>query len=154
MRLALEQAALAAACGEVPVGAVLVLGDDCFFAAHNHPIGEHDPSAHAEMRVIRQACSHLQNYRLTGARLYVTLEPCLMCAGLLLHSRIQHLYYGANEPKTGAVDSLYQVLCDERLNHQISVEQGILGDESSALLKDFFRSVETKKDTPEGMPFR
>jgi len=144
MRLALAQAELAAACGEVPVGAVLVLADGQLFAAHNHPIGEHDPSAHAEVRVIRQACSQIKNYRLTGARLYVTLEPCLMCAGLLLHSRIHSLYYGASEPKTGAVHSLYQVLCDERLNHQVMVEQGILADESSALLKDFFRSRRRK----------
>ncbi len=148
MRLALAQAELAAACGEVPVGAVLVLTDGQVFASHNHPIAAHDPSAHAEVRVIRQACKQIKNYRLTGARLYVTLEPCIMCAGLLLNSRVQQLYYGASEPKTGAVDSLYQVLCDQRLNHQLIVEKGLLADESSALLKHFFRQRRNKKKAP------
>ncbi len=139
MRLALAQAELAARVGEVPVGAYLQLADGRAFAAHNRPIADRDASAHAEVRVIRQACQAARNYRLPGATLYVTLEPCLMCAGLILHARINVLVYGARDPKTGAVHSLYQVLQDARLNHQVRIVEGCLAEESASLLRGFFR---------------
>ena len=118
MSIALQQADIAAQKQEVPVGAVLVLPDGSFHAGHNAPISEHDASAHAEMRVIRTACQATGNYRLTGSTLYVTLEPCVMCAGAIVHARIARVVYGATDPKTGAVESLYRILDDTRLNHQ------------------------------------
>jgi len=139
MQLALEQAELAAQAGEVPVGAVLVLEDGQVFASHNAPISLHDASAHAEMRVIRSACAATRNYRLIGSSLYVTLEPCAMCAGAIIHARIKRVLYGASDSKTGAVQSLYQLLSDTRLNHQPQVTVGILADESSTMLKQFFK---------------
>ncbi|MDQ7000640.1 MAG: tRNA adenosine(34) deaminase TadA [Mariprofundus sp.] len=139
MRLALEQAELAAQTGEVPVGAVLVLEDGQLFSSHNAPISLHDASAHAEMRVIRAACAATQNYRLIGSSLYVTLEPCAMCAGAIIHARIKRVIYAATDPKTGTVQSLYQLLSDKRLNHQPQVTAGILADESSMMLKQFFK---------------
>ncbi|MDQ6976205.1 MAG: tRNA adenosine(34) deaminase TadA [Mariprofundaceae bacterium] len=139
MQQALEQAALAAALGEVPVGAVLRMPDERCFLAHNAPISHHDPSAHAEVRVIREASQKIKNYRLGGGILYVTLEPCLMCAGLMVHARIDTLVYAADDRKTGAVKSLYRVLHDERLNHQVTVIDGILADASSTMIKNFFR---------------
>jgi len=139
MQLALEQAELAAQAGEVPVGAVLVLEDGQVFTSHNAPISLHDASAHAEMRVIRAACAATQNYRLTGSSLYVTLEPCAMCSGAIIHARIKRIIFGATDPKTGAVQSLFQLLSDTRLNHQPQVSAGILTDESSMLLKQFFK---------------
>lgn len=139
MRIALQQADIAAEKGEVPVGAVLVLADDRCFAAHNAPISMHDASAHAEMRAIRAACEAEGNYRLGGSSLYVTLEPCTMCAGAIVHARIGRVIYGARDPKTGAVESLYRVLDDSRLNHQPEVRGGVLADACGALLKDFFR---------------
>ncbi len=139
MALALTQAEQAAQQQEVPVGAVLVLPDERYFAAHNQPVRSHDGSAHAEVCAIRQACAAVGNYRLPGATLYVTLEPCLMCAGLILHTRLARLVYAAADPKTGAVDSLYQVLSDERLNHQVVVTAGCQAAAAAHLLKDFFR---------------
>jgi len=139
MNLALRQAEIAADEGEVPVGAVLVTEDGRAFAAHNAPITMHDASAHAEMRVIRMACEAVQNYRLTGATLYVTLEPCTMCAGAIVHARIKRVVYGATDPKTGAVESLSRVLSDERLNHHPEVVSGVLANECGALLKQFFK---------------
>jgi len=139
MKKALQQAEIAAQKGEVPVGAVLVTADGQEFAAHNAPITTHDASAHAEMRAIRMACEAVQNYRLTGSTLYVTLEPCTMCAGAIVHARIGRVVYGAVDPKTGAVESLAHVLSDERLNHQPEVTSGVLADECGSLLKEFFR---------------
>ncbi|MEX0624193.1 MAG: tRNA adenosine(34) deaminase TadA [Saccharospirillum sp.] len=138
MRLALEQARLAAAEGEVPVGAVVVLDGEVIASEYNCPIGELDPSGHAEMRAIRQACLAVGNYRLPGATLYVTVEPCTMCAGLLVHSRIARLVYGTAEPKSGAVVSKLNLLNDGPYNHRIEVIGGVLADESSALMSDFF----------------
>ncbi|MDX8377986.1 MAG: tRNA adenosine(34) deaminase TadA [Mariprofundales bacterium] len=138
MLAALAQAKIAATKGEIPVGAVLITQDEHIFAAHNNPIATNDCSAHAEMLVLRQACAHQGNYRLAGATLFVTLEPCCMCAGAMMHARIQHLVYGANDPKTGAVRSLYQLLEDARFNHQIAVQSGILADDCSQVLRDFF----------------
>lgn len=139
MKIALEQAELAAQAGEVPVGAVLVLEDGQVFTSHNAPIKLHDASAHAEMRVIRAACAATENYRLVGSSLYVTLEPCTMCAGAIIHARIDQIIYAASDPKTGAAKSLYQLLSDKRLNHQPQVTAGIMADESSLLLKQFFK---------------
>jgi len=139
MKKALQAAELSAENGEVPVGAVLLLEDGQEFVAHNAPIALHDASAHAEMQVIRAACAAVGNYRLTGSTLYVTLEPCLMCAGAIIHARIARVVYGARDPKTGAVESLYQVLSDTRLNHQPAISKGVLADECGELLKSFFR---------------
>ena len=139
MSKALQQAEIAASIGEVPVGAVLVLEDGREFAAHNAPVSENDASAHAEMRVIRAACQAVGNYRLPGSTLYVTLEPCLMCCGAIIHARITRVVYGATDPKTGAVESLYQALSDKRLNHQPEIAADILAEECSALLRDFFQ---------------
>jgi tRNA(adenine34) deaminase len=138
MNIALQQAEIAEEMGEVPVGAVLVTEDGQTYTSHNAPITLNDASAHAEMRVIRDACEAVGNYRLTGATLYVTLEPCTMCAGAIVHARIGRVVYGATDPKTGAVESLSQVLSDERLNHQPEVTSGVLANECGALLKRFF----------------
>lgn len=138
MQLALEQARLAAGEGEVPVGAIVVLDDKVIASGYNSPIGGLDPSAHAEMRAIRQACLAIGNYRLPGATLYVTVEPCTMCAGLLVHSRISRLVYGAAEPKSGAIASNLKLLDSGPYNHRIEVVGGVLADECSALMSDFF----------------
>jgi len=139
MELALEQALLAREEGEVPVGAVLIRGREVLSAAYNRPIGESDPSAHAEMLAIRIAASKLGNYRLTGTTLYVTLEPCIMCAGAMIQARIGRLVYGAADSKSGAVTSLYKLLGDARLNHQIDVTGGILKENCAEILSGFFR---------------
>lgn len=139
MKKALQQAEIASNNGEVPVGAVLVLEDGREFAAHNAPISENDASAHAEMRVIRAACKSVENYRLPDSTLYVTLEPCLMCCGAIIHARIARVVYGATDPKTGAAESLYQALSDKRLNHQPDITSGVLANESGKLLKSFFQ---------------
>lgn len=141
MRLALDMAVQAVAAGEVPVGAVLVNSAGEYLAgAHNAPIATHDPSAHAEMRVLRAAGLQMENYRLTGSTLYVTLEPCIMCAGAMLHARVDRVVYGAADPKAGAVESLYQLFDDPRFNHRIQVEAWLLAEESAKLLRDFFRA--------------
>jgi len=140
MSMALQQAEIAAEKGEVPVGAVLVTEDGQLFASHNAPITLHDASAHAEMRVIRDACEAVQNYRLTGSTLYVTLEPCTMCAGAIVHARIERVVYGASDSKTGAVESLSTVLSDARLNHQPQVLSGLMAERCGELLKHFFKS--------------
>ena len=141
MALALDYAARAAGQGEVPVGAVLVdVGGHLLAAAHNTPVQDHDPSAHAEMRVLRQAARSRQNYRLTGTTLYVTLEPCVMCVGALLHARVARLVYGAPDPKAGAVESLYQLLKDDRFNHRVMPQGGLLAEPSATLLRDFFQA--------------
>jgi tRNA(adenine34) deaminase len=139
MNIALQQANIAAENDEVPVGAVLVLPDGSYHAGYNAPISEHDASAHAEMQVIRAACRAVGNYRLTGSTLYVTLEPCMMCAGAIVHARIARVVYGAADPKTGAVASLYQVLSDTRLNHQPQVVAGVMADACGDLLREFFQ---------------
>jgi len=139
MNIALQQAEIAAEMGEVPVGAVLITEDGQQFTSHNAPITLHDASAHAEMRVIRDACQAVDNYRLVGATLYVTLEPCTMCAGAIIHARIARVIYGAADPKTGAVESLAKVLSDQRLNHQVDLTSGVLADACGDLLKRFFK---------------
>lgn len=135
------QAELAARQNEVPVGAVLVDADNHLLAsAYNQPIHCQDPSAHAEICCLRQAAQQLNNYRLPGCTLYVTLEPCAMCAGALIQARIKRLVYGAKEPRSGAIDSVFQILSPTTpLNHRIIVTSGILSDASARLLQQFFR---------------
>ncbi len=145
MSMALELAEQAAEQGEVPVGAVLLLPDGKVFAEHNAPITLSDASAHAEMRVIRSACQATNNYRLNGSTLYVTLEPCCMCAGAIVHARISRLVYAATDPKTGSVESLYQLLSDRRLNHQVEITSGLMAEVSSTLLKQFFKARRANK---------
>ena len=139
MEQALEQAQLAALAGEVPVGAVLVREGQVISKAFNQPITHHDPSAHAEMLALRQAALAEQNYRLPGTTLYVTLEPCTMCAGAILHARVDRVVFGAPDPKTGAAGSVADVFSSKQINHQTSVEGGIMSDECSQLLKSFFK---------------
>jgi tRNA(adenine34) deaminase len=139
MKIALEEAQKARECDEVPVGAVVVSSGHVIARAHNMPITRHDPSAHAEMLALRQAAETLGNYRLTGAELYVTLEPCIMCAGAIIQARLVRVVFGALDPKCGAVASLYQVLSDNRLNHQVTVTGGILKEECGEIISRFFR---------------
>ncbi len=139
LREALALAAQGAALGEVPVGAVLVQDGQIIGRGFNCPISRHDPSAHAEMVAIRDAALQLENYRLPGSTLYVTLEPCSMCAGLIVHSRIQRVVYGATEPKAGVALSRGQFFAQDFLNHRVLVEGGVLADECGAALSDFFR---------------
>ncbi len=139
MKMALEQAEIAEENGEVPIGAVVRLPDGRSFAAHNAPISRNDPTAHAEILAIRSACAAVGNYRLTGAELYVTLEPCAMCAGAIVHARIAHLIYGADDPKAGAVHSVFSILTEPRLNHRPKITGGVLGEACGALLREFFR---------------
>ncbi len=145
MRLALEQAELAANMDEVPVGAVLITEDKQVFTAHNAPINQHDATAHAEIEVIRKASTAIGHYRLLNSTLYVTLEPCLMCSGAIIHARIGTVVYGANDKKTGAVSSLYQALSDSRLNHQPQIISGILQDECSEQIRSFFKAKRLAK---------
>jgi tRNA(adenine34) deaminase len=139
MRIALEEAELAFTKDEVPVGALVVSSGRIIARAHNAPITRHDPSAHAEILALRQAAETIGNYRLTGAELYVTLEPCIMCAGAIIQARIIRVIYGASDPKCGAVASLYNVLTDNRLNHQVVVTGGILKEECGEIISRFFR---------------
>lgn len=139
MQVALAEAQRAKELGEVPVGAVVVYRGEIIGRGCNQPILRHDPSAHAEMMAIRQAARHLGNYRLPECELYVTLEPCIMCAGAILHARFAKVVYAATDPKTGAAGSVINPFADCRLNHQTAVVEGVMAEESSALLKAFFR---------------
>src|SRR5829696_1825173 len=130
MRAALELASQAAAAGEVPVGAVVVKGGEILGRGYNHPISAHDPTAHAEIVALRDAGARLGNYRLAGCELYVTLEPCVMCAGAIMHARIARLIYGANDPKTGACGSVANPFAEPRLNHHTTVVAGLLASEA------------------------
>ncbi len=139
MRRAFAWAERAAQSGEVPVGAVVVRDGEILGEGANQPIGSHDPTAHAEIVALRAACARVGNYRLTGATLYATIEPCTMCAGALIHARIRTLVFGAREPRAGAVVSTANVIENAALNHRIEVVEGVLADDCSALLKAFFR---------------
>lgn len=139
MREALEEARLALATGEIPVGAVVVHGETIVGRGHNRPVGTHDPTAHAEIRALREAARTLSNYRLDGCELFVTLEPCAMCSGALLHARLARVVYGARDPKTGAAGSVLDLFAQERLNHQTAVAGGVLAGECGDLLTGFFR---------------
>jgi tRNA(adenine34) deaminase len=138
MRRALAAAEEAAGRGEVPVGAVVVLGDDVIAVAHNERETGSDPTAHAEIVALRRAAAALGSWRLTDADLYVTMEPCPMCAGALVNARIRRLYFGCDDPKAGAVRTLFTLLDDKRLNHRVEVVPGLLAAEGSALLRGFF----------------
>ncbi len=139
MRLALAEAEKALQAGEVPVGAVVVRGGEVIASAHNGPVGLKDPSAHAEILALRRAAAAEGNYRLAGTTLYVTIEPCLMCAGALIHARVSRLVFGATDPKGGAVVSLYGVLQDGRLNHRVEATGEVLREACSEILSRFFR---------------
>jgi len=138
MRRALDLARLAQAAGEVPVGALLVAGTEVVGEGWNRPIGTHDPTAHAEVVALRAAGAHLGNYRLGGATLYVTLEPCAMCTGALLAARVARVVFGAWDPKAGACGSLFDLPREPRLAHRIDVFGGVRGEECGGLLRDFF----------------
>ena len=140
MRRALELARHAERAGEVPVGAVLVAGGEAVGEGWNHNINANDPSAHAEVQALRDAGQRLGNYRFPGATLYVTLEPCVMCAGAIVHARVARVVYGATDPKTGAAGSMFDTLVSDRHNHRVEVEGGVLADEAGDLLRTFFRS--------------
>lgn len=139
MDMALEEACAAQEVGEVPVGAVLVLGNKVIARAHNRPLALCDPCAHAELLAIRAAAGNLGNYRLSGATLYVTLEPCAMCCGAIIQARIARLVFGARDPKGGTVVSLYQLLRDIRFNHQVVIAEGIRREACAEIISRFFR---------------
>lgn len=139
MHRALDQARLGLAAGEVPVGAVVVDAEgDIIGEGFNAPVGSHDPSAHAEVRALRDAAQRLGNYRLDGCTLYVTLEPCLMCTGAIIHARLARVIYGAAEPKTGMVESRANLFAQPWYNHRVEVEGGLLAVQAKRLLKTFF----------------
>ena len=139
MRAALEQARLAADAGEVPVGAVVVVDGEVVAAGFNQPIGSHDPTAHAEVVAIRAAAARVGNYRLTGSTLYVTVEPCLMCVGALVHARVGTLVFGALEPKSGAIESAVRAHESPGLNHAFETVSGVLADDCREIIQQFFR---------------
>ncbi|QWD69805.1 tRNA adenosine(34) deaminase TadA [Polynucleobacter sp. UB-Siik-W21] len=139
MEQAIKQAQLAAAANEVPVGAVLVRDGKVISRGFNQPISHHDPSAHAEMLALREAARVEANYRLPGTTLYVTLEPCAMCSGAILHARVERLVFGAPDPKTGAAGSVLDVFSSKEINHQTSVEGGVMSEECGQLLRSFFK---------------
>ncbi len=153
MQLALQCAAQARDADEVPVGAVIVLGDQLIASAHNRVRRDLDPTAHAEVLVLRAAAKKLANYRLSDLRLYCTLEPCAMCVGAMVHARIAELIIGAREPKTGACGSAFDLLSDPAHSHDVAVRFGVLAEQSSTLLRDFFARTrlakpDNKPDTP------
>ncbi len=151
MRHALELAGQAQRAGEVPVGAVVVKDGEIIGRGFNAPISRRDPSAHAEMLALRDAAQNIGNYRLVGCQLFVTLEPCLMCAGAIMHARIARLVYGARDPKTGACGSVMNVFAEQRLNHHTEVVVGVLGNECGLMLSNFFalRRLQQKTDHEE-----
>ena len=139
MQQALEEAKLAAKAGEVPVGAILVRDGQVIARAFNQPITQHDPSAHAEILALRAAAKLERNYRLPGTTLYVTLEPCTMCAGAMLHARVDRVVFAAYDPKTGAAGSVMDIFSEKQINHQTEVHGGIMSEECGQLLRDFFK---------------
>ena len=139
MKLALDEANLAFAEGEVPVGSVLVIGDSVISKAHNNKEYSNDPTGHAELLTLKSGAREIVNWRLSDAILYVTKEPCIMCAGAMVNARLGRLVYGCRDEKGGAVDSLYALLSDRRLNHQVEVVSGVLEEECAEILKRFFR---------------
>lgn len=145
MRLAIAEARQAEVLDEVPIGAVVVRDGKVIGRGHNMREKFQDVTYHAEMLAIMEACTTLHSWRLEDCDLYVTLEPCIMCSGAIINARIKNVYYGAKDPKAGAVDSLYHLLNDSRLNHQVNVYSGIMGDECSQMLKHFFRDIRKKR---------
>ncbi len=151
MKIAVEQAQIAQENGDVPIGAVIVHNDTIIAKAYNQREQLQDPTAHAEIIALTQAAAALESWRLDGCTMYVTLEPCPMCAGALVLARIKRLVYGCDDAKTGAVKSLYNIVQDDRLNHKIEVTSGVLADDCSSLLQQFFekRRVENKNEATE-----
>ena len=145
MRLALEIAARAASVGEVPVGAVVVVRGQVLVTAHNERETFADPTAHAEIVALRRAAAQTGSWRLTDAELYVTMEPCPMCAGALVNARIKRVVYGCHDPKAGAARTLYRILDDARLNHRVEVVPGVLADDCAGVLKSFFARLRTAR---------
>lgn len=145
MNIALEQAELTGKKGEVPVGAALVKEGRLIASAGNCPISRHDPTAHAEIITLRKAARIGNNYRLPGTTLYVTLEPCIMCVGAIIHARVDRVVFGATDPKTGALVSLYNIGNDGLLNHTLKISGGILADKCADLLRNFFSTKRKKK---------
>ena len=146
MRAALTEARKAMASNEVPIGAVIAVGEEIVAAGFNQPISTVDPTAHAEIRALRAAAQKIGNYRLTGATLCVTVEPCAMCVGAMVHARIGALVYGAAEPKTGAVSSTMKLIDDPSWNHRIVVVAGVMADECRELIQEFFREKRKGKN--------
>lgn len=144
MRCALDQAELAKAAGEVPVGAVVVMDGKVVGRGYNRPISSSDPSSHAEIEALRDAAKNVGNYRLAGAALYVTIEPCLMCAGAMMHARISRVIYGARDPKTGVCGSVLDVFAESRLNHHAGVTSGVLEAECGKIMTQFFAEKRRK----------
>lgn len=144
MRAAMAQAELARAAGEVPVGAVLVIDGEIIGRGYNQPISAHDPTAHAEVMALRDAGLNQTNYRLPGSTLYVTLEPCVMCSGAIMHARVERVVFGARDPKTGAVGSVIDLFAEPRLNHHAAALGGVLADECGAMLSSFFAERRAK----------
>ncbi len=140
MRIALEQANKASAAGEVPVGAIVVNDNELLATGYNQPITTHDPTAHAEIIAMRDAGSRLGNYRLTGTTLYVTLEPCPMCVGAMIHARVKRVVFGATDPKTGAAGSVFRLAQAGEHNHVMEIQQGVLAEECSQMLRAFFKA--------------
>lgn len=138
MGLALDLAREAGAAGEVPVGALVVIDGDVVGRGFNQPIGRHDPTAHAEIMALRDAATRLGNYRLPGSTLYVTLEPCAMCAGAIMHARVERVVFGARDPKTGAAGSVIDLFAESRLNHHTAVTGDVLAEQCGSLLSGFF----------------
>ncbi|KAF0159649.1 MAG: tRNA-specific adenosine deaminase [Syntrophaceae bacterium] len=149
MNIALQEAVVGYKQNEVPIGAVLAQEGQILAQAHNASLASNDPSAHAEMLAIRKACEKTGNYRLTGASLYVTLEPCAMCAGAILQARLKRVIFGARDPKAGAVVSLYSILNDNRLNHQVDVSEGVLQEECGEILSRFFKEKRIRADAAD-----
>ena len=147
MREALVLAQQAEQAGEVPVGAVVVQSGAIIGRGFNAPISRHDPSAHAEMQALRDAARHLGNYRLVGCELFVTLEPCVMCVGAMFHARIARVVFGARDPKTGACGSVVDLFAEQRLNHHAEVTAGVLAEECSSILSDFFAARRAQQRT-------
>ncbi|KAA3653781.1 MAG: tRNA adenosine(34) deaminase TadA [Proteobacteria bacterium] len=149
MHMALDLARQAADAGEVPVGAVVVHQGEVVGRGFNQPIGRHDPTAHAEVVALRDAASRIGNYRLPGCELFVTLEPCMMCAGAMMHARIERIVYGARDPKTGVAGSVLNLFDEARLNHHARIEGGVLADACGRMLSEFFamrRAMARRKD--------
>jgi len=159
MALALAEARKAWAEGEVPVGAVVVKDGEVIATGYNQPIGRHDPTAHAEIMALRAAADKLGNYRLPGCSLYVTLEPCAMCSGAMMHARLARVVYAAGDPKTGVCGSVLDLFALEQLNHHTAVDGGVLADQAASMLKGFFAERRAARrsaplmsaDTPAGM---
>lgn len=149
MQRAIQLARKAESMGEVPVGAILVRDGKIIAEAWNQPIAHHDPTAHAEIAVLRKAAETLENYRLIDTTLYVTLEPCVMCAGAMIHARVKRVVYGARDPKTGAAGSVFDTLLDTRHNHRLEITGAVCAEQCGTLLSKFFKNRRKNKDSAE-----